>query len=137
GIGAGGGLWHFAAQGSHELYVAVLREATRTAWAAAGLPPQPVHAVALGLTGVEASTPEAKTALALLPQVIQFQHVDVQGDAVSALHGAHLGKPGVIIISGTGSTSLGMGIDGKMARVGGWGWLTGDEGSASVIGRSA
>src|SRR5262249_1938629 len=118
-------------------YVAALDEAMCRAWQMAGLAPQLVAAVALGLTGVETNTPEADTALALLPQVLSFEQVDVQGDAVSALHGAHLGKPGVIIISGTGSTSLGMDSDGKIARVGGWGWLTGDEGSASVLGRSA
>ena len=137
GRGAGGGLIHFAAEGSREMYVAALKEAIHTAWAAAKLAPQPVEAVALGLTGVEVGTPEATIALELLPQVVQYSTVDVQGDAVSALNGAHLGKPGVIIIAGTGSTSLGSGIDGKMVRVGGWGWLTGDEGSASVIGRSA
>jgi len=137
GLGTGGGLIHFAAEGSHAIYIAALREAVNNAWAAAQLTPQPVEAVALGLTGVEAGTPEATTALTLLPQVLEFGRVDVQGDAVSALNGAHLGKPGVIIIAGTGSTSLGSGIDGKLVRVGGWGWLTGDEGSASVIGRSA
>lgn len=137
GFGVGGGLIHFAAQDSHTVYIKALHEATQSAWAAAGLDPQPLAAIALGLTGVEASTPEAATALALLPQVVQVGAVDVQGDAVSALNGAHLGRPGVIIISGTGSTSLGSDLHGKLARVGGWGWLTGDEGSASVIGRSA
>src|SRR5215212_9550719 len=72
GLGAGGGLLHFAAQGSHEIYVAALGEALHTAWAAAKLTPQPVAAVALGLTGVEAGTPEAATALALLPQIVQY-----------------------------------------------------------------
>ncbi len=137
GLGAGGGLLHFATQGSHEVYVAALGEAVHSAWAAAKLTSQRMAAVALGLTGVEAGTPEAATALALLPQVVQFDQVDIQGDAVSALNGAHLGKPGVIIIAGTGSTALGIDRNGKTARVGGWGWLTGDEGSACVIGRNA
>ncbi|MFN8491354.1 MAG: BadF/BadG/BcrA/BcrD ATPase family protein [Caldilineaceae bacterium] len=137
GFGAGGGLIHFAAQDSHTVYINALREAICAAWATAGLTPHPLSAIALGLTGVEANTPEANTALELLPQVVQFGAVDVQGDAVSALNGAHLGKPGIIIISGTGSTSLGSDLQGNLARVGGWGWLTGDEGSASVIGRSA
>ncbi|MCX6044025.1 MAG: hypothetical protein NT075_02850 [Chloroflexi bacterium] len=137
GVGAGGGLLHFAAQGSHEVYRAALTEALHRAWAAAKLTPQPVAAVALGLTGVEAGTPEAATALALLPQVVEFEQVDIQGDAVSALNGAHLGRPGVIIIAGTGSVAFGIDGAGKSARVGGWGWLTGDEGSAGLIGRNA
>ena len=68
GRGAGGGLIHFAAEGSREMYVAALKEAIHTAWAAAKLAPQPVEAVALGLTGVEVGTPEATIALELLPR---------------------------------------------------------------------
>jgi N-acetylglucosamine kinase-like BadF-type ATPase len=96
-----------------------------------------VDVAALALSGVEAGTPEAATTLELLPQVLQARRVEVQNDAVAALFGAHLGDPGVIVIAGTGSIALGMGIDGHIARVGGWGWLVGDEGSAAVIGRNA
>src|SRR5438128_2168812 len=137
GLGNGGPLVHFAVEGSRELFVASLREAVQAAWAAAGLTPRAVEVAALGLTGVEAGTPEAATVLELLPQVLQAHTVEVQNDAVAALFGAHLGNPGVIIIAGTGSISLGMGVDGQTARVGGWGWLVGDEGSAAIIGRNA
>ena len=58
GFGVGGGLIHFAAQDSHTVYIKALHEATQSAWAAAGLDPQPLAAIALGLTGVEASTPD-------------------------------------------------------------------------------
>jgi glucosamine kinase len=137
GLGKGGPLVHFAVEGSRELFIASLKHAVKSAWEAAGLPPQPVDVAALGLTGVEAGTPEAAVALELLPQVIQPQSAEVQNDGVAALFGAHLGDPGVIVIAGTGSITLGMGRDGKLARVGGWGWLVGDEGSAAVIGRNA
>jgi glucosamine kinase len=137
GLGKGGPLVHFAVEGSRKLFVVSLQEAVQAAWTAAGLTPRAVDVAALGLTGVEAGTPEATTALELLPQVLQARSVEVQNDAVAALFGAHLGKPGVIVIAGTGSIALGMGIDRQIARVGGWGWLVGDEGSAAVIGRNA
>lgn len=141
GSGKGGGLIHFAAAGSHAIYINAIRDAVYNAFAAAGLPPAPIEIAGLGLTGIEsADTPEANTARDLLSQAIQLSDspcVTVQNDGVAALYGAHLGQPGVIIISGTGSIALGMNARGQIARAGGWGWLVGDEGAGVSIGRAA
>jgi len=56
-------------------------------------------------------------------------------DAVIALMGATAGKPGIIIIAGTGSVASGMNERGEYARAGGWGPILGDEGSAYYIAR--
>lgn len=61
--------------------------------------------------------------------------LDFKHDSVIALIGAHAGKPGVIIIAGTGSVAAGINRDKKYVRVGGWGYLLGDEGSAFTLGR--
>ncbi|MSP14934.1 MAG: N-acetylglucosamine kinase [Chloroflexi bacterium] len=135
GYGRGGPLIHLAADGSRERFILSVGTAIRAAWDAAGLAPRPVQAIGLGLTGVEADTPEAATVLALLPSCVDAQAAEVQNDGIAALAGAHLGQPGVIVISGTGTISLGIDPQGRLGRAGGWGWLIGDEGSAVDIGR--
>ena len=54
-----------------------------------------------------------------------------------ALEGALLGAPGVVIVSGTGSVVLGKQPTGKLIKVGGWGPLLGNEGSAQWVAREA
>ncbi len=136
GRGEGGPLVHLAAEGGRERFEHALREACANAWRAAQLTPQPIAAIGLGLTGVEADTPEARLVYARVPAILDAQRIDVQNDAYAALMGAHLGAPGVVVISGTGSIALGIDARGRQARAGGWGWLVGDEGSALAIGRS-
>ncbi len=55
-------------------------------------------------------------------------------DVKAALHGALGGRSGIAIISGTGSSCLGVN-EGKYRRSGGWGSLLGDEGSGFNIAR--
>lgn len=135
GEGAGGGLIHLAAAGGRERFVASVGEALGAVWLAAGLELQPVAAIALGLTGVEAGTAEDAQVRALLPRVADAARVVVQNDGVAALYGAHGGEPGVVVISGTGTIAWGMDARGTLARAGGWGWLLQDAGSACAIGR--
>lgn len=60
----------------------------------------------------------------------------VESDARIALEGAFSGKPGSILIAGTGSIMFGKDSEGKIYRVGGFGRILGDEGSGFHIGRS-
>ncbi len=134
--GEGGPLIHLAAEGGRGRFTRSLRETLADAWRRANLAPGEVAAIGLGLTGVEANTVEAKVVVELVPAAVQAVQVEVQSDAIAALMGAHLGKPGVIVIAGTGSIALGVNARGEHVRAGGWGWLIGDEGSATAIGRS-
>jgi N-acetylglucosamine kinase-like BadF-type ATPase len=54
----------------------------------------------------------------------------VENDALGALVGANGAKSGAMLISGTGSIAMGIDHKGDLIRVGGWGHLIGDEGSA-------
>jgi len=63
--------------------------------------------------------------------------VTVVTDAEAALFDAFQAGPGLLLIAGTGSVALGRAEDGREARVGGWGLLLGDEGSAYEIGMRA
>ena len=136
GEGMGGGLIHLAAEQGEQTFVNSLREAVQAAWQAAGLPPQPVRAMVMGLTGVDGAV-EADTAERLAQRVVPCPHIRAHNDAYTALIGAHDGQPGIIVISGTGAIALGQDASGRTARAGGWGWLIGDEGSAMAMGRAA
>jgi N-acetylglucosamine kinase-like BadF-type ATPase len=63
--------------------------------------------------------------------------VVIESDARIALEGAFSGKPGIILISGTGSIVFGKDERGKTFRAGGWGKLICDEGSGYTIGKEA
>jgi len=63
------------------------------------------------------------------------RRVAVISDAEAALLGAHEGRPGVLLLAGTGSIVLGRDAAGRVARAGGLGPLIGDEGSAFWLGR--
>jgi N-acetylglucosamine kinase-like BadF-type ATPase len=66
---------------------------------------------------------------------INFKNFYVFSDARIALEGAFSGKPGSILIAGTGSIMFGKDKVGKIHRVGGFGRLIGDEGSGYSLGR--
>jgi len=61
----------------------------------------------------------------------------VENDAVSVLLGATDGKPGVLVIAGTGAIAIGINGEGTIARASGWGHRVGDEGSGYWIGKQA
>ena len=66
---------------------------------------------------------------------VDFNSFSVESDARIALEGAFSGKPGTILIAGTGSIMFGKDRKGEIHRVGGFGRLIGDEGSGYMIGR--
>jgi N-acetylglucosamine kinase-like BadF-type ATPase len=63
------------------------------------------------------------------------ERVAVISDAEAALLGALGGRPGVLVLAGTGSIVLGRDDHGRLMRAGGLGPLLGDEGSAFWLGR--
>jgi len=65
--------------------------------------------------------------------ILPLERTRVVGDGQTACFGATLGEPGVVIIAGTGSIVLAQNEVGKSRRVGGWGHILGDPGSAYWI----
>ena len=95
-------------------------------------PDQQVFASAcFGMTG------ETDIKTQILTRIIRTEHLSVVHDSVNALAGATAGQPGINVIAGTGSVARGINEQGQEARVGGWGHMFGDEGSAYWIGRAA
>jgi len=81
------------------------------------------------------TAPEAARALgeALLTS-LGTEQVAVTSDAVTAHAGALDGKPGVVLIAGTGVVALAIGADGALRTADGWGPWLGDEGGGAWIG---
>lgn len=65
----------------------------------------------------------------------QVESVQVVHDAAIALEAAFEGGSGIVVIAGTGSVVFARTTAGTRERVGGWGYLLGDEGSGHAIGR--
>ncbi|MFD1039739.1 N-acetylglucosamine kinase [Virgibacillus byunsanensis] len=61
--------------------------------------------------------------------------IGVEPDTINALYSGTYGEPGIVQIAGTGSITYGINSQDVHERVGGWGYLFGDEGSGYDIGR--
>jgi glucosamine kinase len=96
----------------------------------------PGAALCAGLAGVGRELQRRAVGAALSARGIA-EHVEVITDAEAAFFDAIEDGPGILLIAGTGSIALGRAEDGRVARVGGWGTLIGDEGSAYDIGAQA
>lgn len=90
----------------------------------------------LGLAGVRRSDMKQRVRASFQEQS-RIKHINVLTDAEIALFATTLGKPGVVVIAGTGSVCLGMSGEDKYAMSGGWGPLAGDEGGGAGIAREA
>lgn len=106
------------------------------ALASAGLSRSAVRCVAAGLAGVDCDGAGADVGRRLIDGV-GAAVVAIEGDVVIAHLAALGGCPGVVALAGTGSNILGIGPDGTRVKVGGWGPLYGNEGSAHEIARQA
>lgn len=113
-----------------------LDTAVAGAFAAAGLPVQPLAAVALGCAG--ADRPDDRALMTELLQtvvsVVDAPRCLVVNDGAIALRAAIPAGPGVLVIAGTGSIGYGRDAAGHEHRAGGWGYLLDDAGSAYAVG---
>jgi len=99
------------------------------------VPKEKVAHIYLGLAGAgrESDRREIKQLLA----GSYAKGITVESDARIALAGAFAGKPGIILIAGTGAICFGKNADSPVVRSGGWGYLLGDEGSGYYVGQQA
>jgi glucosamine kinase len=92
-------------------------------------------AAGFGLAGVRSRADAERIAAELAERT--GARVAVGDDADAALAGAFEGKAGIVVIAGTGSAAAGRDAAGRTLRVGGHGYLLGDEGGGYWIGREA
>ncbi|MEX5636219.1 BadF/BadG/BcrA/BcrD ATPase family protein [Parafrankia sp. FMc2] len=116
-----------------DVAAASITEAVRGALDAAGASAGDLGGAVLAIASADSE--ENQAALRdRLPDLARVEHVLVLNDVVAAWAAGTLGRPGVAVISGTGSNTLGVAADGRTWRCGGWGHLLGDEGSGHWIG---
>jgi len=108
-----------------------MMDAVAQAFTAAGLEPALIASAdaVLGLAGSNVGD-YATRLMSMLP----FRRSVIESDAFIALEGALGPHDGAIAALGTGSVYLGR-IDGRLQRIGGWGFMVGDLGSGARIGR--
>ncbi len=92
-----------------------------------------VHTVIGSAALFSEATPREKEILCR--GVVPLEATRLVSDVMTAYHAAGLGRPGALIVGGTGSSFLARNERGEFAQVGAWGHLLGDDGSAYWIGR--
>src|SRR5688500_10895303 len=93
-------------------------------------------AVCLGIAGVDRED-DAGAVRGIMRRIGFKTRTLVVNDALIALVAGAGDRPGVVVVSGTGSIAYGRDARGRAARSGGWGYLLGDEGGGFWIGRTA
>lgn len=94
----------------------------------------PVDEVIVGAAGALAAPGAARALGDAVLASLGVERVAVTSDAVIAHAGALAGKPGVVLIAGTGVVALAIGADGALRIADGWGPWLGDEGGGAWIG---
>lgn len=132
GLGSASGIDSVGADGA----TIGIGAAVQAARAQAGLPAAPFDGVFLGMAGVvsEADREIVRTVASALRL---GGAVGVDHDIRISLAGGLSGRPGIALISGTGSSCFGLNERGERWQAGGWGHLISDEGSSYWFGWNA
>lgn len=93
--------------------------------------------VKLAVFGVAGSETRKELSRRLQMELSFVEELVVLNDSLICLAAGTLGRPGVVVIAGTGSIALALDENGKVIRAGGWGYLLGDFGSGFDVGRTA
>ncbi len=110
--------------------------AIRKTLESANLRMEDVRCLSAGLAGVDYDG-YGEEAMATLFDELGFTNYLIYGDMVIAHAGALALAPGIVVLAGTGSAILGIDTSGRRVKVGGWGPIYGDEGSALRISQRA
>ena len=114
-----------------------LIEAVRECCGQAGRDIPSVRSAVFGLAGA-GNIDNRKGILARLHAAFGFGfQAEIVTDARIALEGAHAGRPGIVVIAGTGSVVCAKTPEGETVTVGGWGRSLGDDGSGFFLGMEA
>ena len=130
-VGRGGPSNHYNEPGGHQRLEIALRDSTGEALKSAGQGAESITHICLGMTGAHPQS------VVITQSLFPLANIQLLHDAVTALAGASIVQPGVIVIAGTGAVAYGRLGRGEEARSGGWGYMIGDEGSGYWIGIEA
>jgi N-acetylglucosamine kinase-like BadF-type ATPase len=134
-LGRGSGPGSNIVRGGEALARASMAHAVQEACRDAGINPGQIQRACAGMAG--ATTPQIVEIIRRIVREMGVRETLVVGDMETAMEAAFDGRPGVIVIAGTGSVAYGNNASGKIARAGGWGFAVSDEGSGHWIGKMA
>lgn len=115
---------------SVEVLSRIIREAVRQ------LPGRTVASVCAGIAGAGRISDQSRIRDGIHENIPELasEHIVIVHDADIALEAAFENEGGIMVIAGTGSVALARTESGESKRVGGWGYLIGDEGSGYALG---
>lgn len=116
--------------------VSHISQAVSDACAQAGIELSNIGSACAGIAGINHPI-HYHTMKDALDEALHVAGLELVTDARAALEGALDGKPGIVVIAGTGSIVIGVNQDGKQARAGGFGPTLSDEGSGYYIAQQA
>jgi len=118
----------------HAAAADTIRTAMHSALRSAGLSPEQIAAVGIGIAGAAADHSGAWLQ-EVVTAVTPHARLALSADYETALVGALGQRYGVLVLAGTGSLAYGVDAKGESALVGAWGYLIGDEGSGYWLGK--
>ncbi len=134
GVGRAGPANHVWEPGGAQRARRAVRRSTAAALEAAGMPRRTIFDAAfLGITGTKE---DGRTERAIR-SCVRAKRMRIANDKVNALASVTAGRPGVVVIAGTGTIAYGENSRGRCATASGWGFLLGDEGAGFWIAREA
>lgn len=89
----------------------------------------------VGLTGSPESSDEQFELRKMFKEVLGVKNLTLENDVHLGYRAAFGDSSGLFLYAGTGSILIYQGIDGRLNRIGGWGYLLGDEGAGYWIGK--
>ncbi|NLK08333.1 MAG: hypothetical protein GX316_06485 [Firmicutes bacterium] len=134
GVGQGDGIDFVLAPGGKTALAKALSSAVEGALSHT---PRKFCAAFLGLSGVTPDGLQVETVKNVCQDIFESERLDIASDSTAAWAGALACKPGIVLISGSGSIALGVNHNDETARAGGWGYIFGDEGSGFGIAKDA
>ncbi|MGG4440083.1 N-acetylglucosamine kinase [Brevibacillus fortis] len=114
---------------------ATLRQLIDAVRIKAGAKEEEVAGLFIGLGG--ADRPQIKERLQHAFADEWGERLLIDNDVIAALYAGTWGQPGIVLLAGTGSIACAFSKEGARHRVGGWGYLIGDEGSGFDLGKKA
>jgi N-acetylglucosamine kinase-like BadF-type ATPase len=92
--------------------------------------------VIIGITGIAETSTERAETNSIISEIFTGSTIDLMSDIHLAyrVHFPH--EAGILLYAGTGAVAC-TEVNGELRRVGGWGYLLGDEGAGYWIGRAA
>ncbi len=137
GAGKAGGSNHTREPGGRERLIAAVNKSVGEALDSAGLMSEKGIGDVKFVSAHLAMTGEPEDKVEIVCGLLRAENLVVAHDAPGALAGALAGEEGVIVLAGTGSVACGVTKKGAFARIGGHGYMFGDEGGGFAIAREA